>query len=308
MSDLVEIWERPAARENYLIAGWQQWADAGAISSALPQYLIDQTQAHKIGEIKDGGFYLFQIPGTHHFLRPEIKLQEGYRRNLSKRRNEFYYAGDDRKGLVIFLGEEPHLKAETYAQAFFDAAEALGVKRIGVVGGVYGAMPYDRDRQISCTYSLPRMKAEMEKYAVRFSNYEGGATIGSYLLDEAEQRGLEYFVFYAFVPAYDFSDLSPLLQGMRIEHDYKAWYDLMLRFNHMFGLGFDLSELEEQSEDLLSSMHNKIEELESQLPQLNVREYLDKVAEEFTEMPFMPLDDVWERELGDLFEDMDEEG
>jgi hypothetical protein len=95
---------------------------------------------------------------------------------------------------------------------------------------------------------------------------------------------------------------------MRIEHDYKAWYDLMLRFNHMFGLGLDLSKLEEQSEDLLLSMHDKIEELENQLPQLNVREYLEKLAEEFTETPFMPLDDVWERELGDLFEDMDEEG
>lgn len=308
MSDLVEIWDKPTAKENYLIAGWQQWADAGAISSALPQYLIDQTEAQKIGEIKDDGFYLFQIPGTHHFLRPEIKLEEGYRRNLSTRRNEFFYAGDDSKGLVIFLGEEPHLKAEGYTAAFFDAVEALGVKRVGVVGGVYGAMPYDRDRQISCTYSLPKMRAEMEKYAVRFSNYEGGATIGSYLLDEAEQRGIEYFVFYAFVPAYDFSDLSPLLQGMRIEHDYKAWYDLMLRFNHMFGLGLDLSKLEEQSEDLLLSMHNKIEELGNQLPQLNVQEYLDKVAEEFNEMPFMPLDDVWERELGDLFEDMDEEG
>jgi predicted ATP-grasp superfamily ATP-dependent carboligase len=308
MSDLVEIWENPMAKEKYLIVGWQQWADAGAISSALPQYLIDQTEAQKIGEIKDDGFYLFQIPGTHHFLRPEIKLEEGYRRNLSTRRNEFYYTGDDSKGLVIFLGEEPHLKAEGYAEAFFDAVEALGIKRIGVVGGVYGAMPYDKDRQISCTYSLPKMKAEMEKYAVRFSNYEGGATIGSYLLDEAEQRGLEYFVFYAFVPAYDFSDLSPLLQGMRIEHDYKAWYDLMLRFNHMFGLGLDLSKLEEQSEDLLLSMHDKIEELENQLPQLNVREYLEKLAEEFTETPFMPLDDVWERELGDLFEDMDEEG
>ena len=30
---------------------------------------------------------------------------------------------------------------------------------------------------------------------------------------------------------------------------------------------------------------------------------MDKVGEEFIEMTFMPLDDVWERELGNLFDD-----
>jgi len=306
VEDRVELWEKPTAKEIYMIGGWHQWADAGAISSALPQYLIDQTGARKIGEIKPDGFYLFQIPGTHHFLRPEIKLNEGHRQELRSRKNEFFYSDSGDKGLVIFLGEEPHLYEEDYAEAFFNAIEELDIKRVGVVGGVYGAMPYEQDREISCTYSLRWMKEEMTQYAVKFSNYEGGATIGSYLLDMAEKREVEFFVFYGFVPAYDFSDLSPLLQGMRIENDYKAWYDLMRRFNHMFGLGLDLSDLERHSEELLRSMHAKIEELEQKVPQLKVRDYLDKLAIDFTERPFMPLDEVWERELGDLFEDMED--
>ena len=62
-----------------MIAGWHQWADAGSISSGLPLYLIEQTQARKIGRIKPDGFYLFQIPGAHHLLRPVVKLNEGYR-------------------------------------------------------------------------------------------------------------------------------------------------------------------------------------------------------------------------------------
>jgi hypothetical protein len=36
------------------------------------------------------------------------------------------------------------------------------------------------------------------------------------------------------------------------------------------------------------------------MPQLHVRKYLDKVAHDFEEAPFMPLDDMWERELGDI--------
>jgi predicted ATP-grasp superfamily ATP-dependent carboligase len=307
MDDLIELWEKPDAEEKYMIVGWHQWADAGAISSSLPQYLIEQTGARKIGEIKPDGFYLFQIPGTHHFLRPEIKLEEGYRKEIQAKRNELYYSGNDKKGLLIFLGEEPHLNADRYAEAFFDVVEALNVKRVAAVGGVYGPMPYDKDREVSCVYSLRGMKDELAKYAVKFSNYEGGTTIGTYLVDKAEQREIEFVVFYAFVPAYDFSQLSATLQqGIRVENDYKAWYDITRRFNHMFNLGLDLSDLEKQSDELVTSMDSKIDELERKLPQLQVKEYMQKLAEDFTEMSFMPLDDVWERELGDLFEDMED--
>lgn len=306
MNDLVELWEKPVADEIHMIVGWHQWADAGAVSSGLPQYLIDQTGAGKIGEVKPNGFYLFQIPGTHHFLRPEIKLDEGYRKELRTRKNEFFYSGDDSKGLVVFLGDEPHLNVERYAEAFFYAVEELGVKRVAAVGGVYGAMPYDKDREISCVYSLPEMKEELAEYAVKFSNYEGGTTIGTYFVDRAEQSEVEFLVFYAFVPAYDLSQLSTHLQGLRIENDFKAWYDLTRRLNHMFDLEIDLSDLRRRSDELTSSMDYKIDELERAMPQLKIREYVEGLSRDFVEMPFMPLGEVWERELGDLFEDMED--
>jgi len=306
MDDLVELWEKPTSEEMYMIVGWHQWADAGAISSGLPQYLIDQTSARKIGEIRSEEFYLFQIPGTHHFLRPEIKLDEGYRKELGSRKNEFFYSGDASKGLVIFLGEEPHLNVERYAEAFFHVVGELGVRRVAAVGGVYAAVPYDKEREVSCVYSLPGMKKELTEYAVRFSNYEGGTTIGTYLVDRAEPKGVELLAFHAFVPNYDFSELSRHLQGMRIETDFKAWYDLLRRFNHMFGLRFDLSDLERHSDELLSSMDAKIDELDRAMPGLGVREYMERLARDFAEMSFMPLDEVWERELGDLFQNLED--
>ncbi|MBE7552997.1 MAG: PAC2 family protein [Anaerolineales bacterium] len=307
MDELIELWEKPAADEKYMIAGWRQWADAGAISSNLPPYLIEQTGAKQIGLIKPQGFYLFQIPGAHHFLRPQVNLEDGYRRELQTRKNEIFYSESERKGLFIFLGDEPHLNAERYAQAFFDMVEALEIKRVVVVGGVYGAVPYDKERQISCVFSLPRLKAELAEYAVRFANYEGGVSIGTYLADQAEQRGLEYIVWYGFVPAYDFSQLSANLQGMVVENDFKAWYDLMRRLNHMFGLGLDLTDLARRSDELLTAMGKKLDTLERRHSQLNIREHLAELTSDFTEMPFIPLDDVWERELGDLFEDLDNE-
>jgi len=306
MNDQIELREKPEADQKYMIAGWRQWADAGSISSGLPRYLIDQIEARKIGEIRSSGFYLFQFPGTHHLLRPEIKLKDGYRQSLSLRKNELFYTGDEQKGLVIFLGDEPHLDAERYTEALLDVVEMLNIRRVVTVGGVYGSMPYDKDREISCVYSLPDMKQELANYAVKLSDYEGGTTIGAYLVDQAESREIEVIDFYAFVPAYDFSQLSDLLQGIRVEQDFKAWYDLLRRFNHMFDLGLDLTDLEAKSIELIDSIEAKITELDAKMPQLKVKDYLTEMARDFKETPFMPLDEVWERELGDLFQDLDD--
>lgn len=77
VNDLLRIWQTPREGLN-MIAGWRQWADAGEVSSGLPRYLIERTRAARIGRIDAGQFYLFQTPGTHHLLRPSVKLAEGY--------------------------------------------------------------------------------------------------------------------------------------------------------------------------------------------------------------------------------------
>lgn len=298
MDELVELWEIPTAQEKYMIAGWRQWADAGAASSGLPEYLVRHIGATKVGQIKPDGFYLFQIPGTHQFLRPEVKLSQGYRKEMSSNKNELFYWGNDRKGLFIFLGQEPHLNAERYAEAFLYAVKTLGVKRVAAVGGVYSEVPYDKDREVSCIYSLPKMKSELKNYAVKFSDYAGGVSISTYIADKAEPKGIEYLSFFASVPAYDFSHLTTPVQGVGVENDFKAWYDLLKRLNHMFGLKIDLAELAQHSSELAVAMEARLKELEDKVPDL--RDYLARLSDSFDETPFIPLGDVWERELGDL--------
>ena len=305
MDERVQLWETPTNSEVVMIAGWHQWADAGSISSGLPAYLIEKLDTRKIGEISRERFFLFQMPGAHHLLRPEVHTKEGVVQDMRIIKTELYYTELGGKGLLIFLGEEPHVNEEEYAEAFFDIVEQLGVKRVIAVGGVYGAMPYNKDRDISCVFSMEEMRKEMEDYAVRFSNYEGGTTIGSYLAYHAGQRQQEYICFHGFVPAYDFGQVMLPAQSVRIEDDVKAWYDIMRRADFMFHLGMDLSELRIQSDELINSMEEQLEELSQQAPQLDVQSYLQKLDEEFTENPFMPLDDVWERELGDLLDDLE---
>jgi proteasome assembly chaperone (PAC2) family protein len=304
MNDLVDLWEKPSSA-RYMIAGWYQWADAGEVSSGLPQYLIDVTGAKQIGEMDPDGYYLFQFPGTHDLLRPMVRLEEGYRVEMRERRNAFYASGDSESDFLIFIGDEPHMNVERYATAFLDAVEALGVERVAVVAGVNGPMPYDKDREISCVYSLPGMKEELEGYALRPSNYEGGATIGVYLADRAEERDIELVAFYAMVPAYDFSQASSTVQRVSAEEDFKAWYDLMRRLDYMFGLDFDLSELETRSAELIAAWDSRIAQLERKLPGV-VRSYMEEVNEEFEERSFDPLSQAWADALGDIFEDSED--
>lgn len=307
MSDALEIWEQPKAEEMYMIVGWRQWADAGSISSGLPQYLALQNDARKIGAIRPDGFYLFQIPGTHDLVRPVVKFDEGYPESLEARRNEFFYTGDDRRGVVIFLGDEPHMDVDRYIEAILSAAETLGVRRIIGLGGVYGELPYNKERMVSSSYSLRRLKDEVSQYAVNLSDYHGGGSIGSYICYKAGQKDMEYVSFYAFVPTYDFSGLTQMGNTLRVENDFMAWLGVMRRINHMLKTSFDLEDLEQRSQKLIQVLDDKVDQLEKLSPEIGVREYMNQLADSFTEVPFEPLGDVWEDELRRLFDDSDDD-
>ena len=307
MADELTLSEIPQAEEIYMLAGWRQWADAGSVSSALPQYWIKRTNARKIGEIHSDGFYIFQVPGTHDLVRPMVQFEDGFPVSLEAPVNELYYTGDERRGLVIFSGEEPHLDIERYTRLFLQAARELGVKRIVSLGGVYGELPYDKERIVSCIYSKTSLKAEVEALAVNLSDYSGGASIGSYLCRRAGEQDMEFTGFYAFVPAYDFSGQGMGTNAIRIETDYMAWLALMQRINHMLQLNLDLSHLEKKSRQLVEVMDEKINEIEAQAGVEGVRDYLERLSELFEETPFDPAGEFWEAELRDIFSKLDEQ-
>lgn len=307
MTDAVELWETPQAEEIYMICGWRQWADAGSVSSGLPLYIKQESDARKIGTIKPDGFYLFQIPGTHSLVRPVVKFEDGYPKSIETPRNEIFYYGDEKRGVVVFLGDEPHMDVERYTQAVLHIAKTLKVKRIISMAGVYGELPYDKERMTSAIYSLPELKAELDDYAVNLSDYHGGASIGSFICRRAGDTNLEYIGLYAFVPTYDFSQIAQIGNIIRIENDFMAWHGIMRRLNHMLKINFDLTDLETKNKKLVETVEDRISELETSSPQLGVREYVDRIAEEFVETPFNPLADVWTSEFSRLFDDTADE-
>lgn len=303
----LELWEVPKAKEINMIAGWRQWADAGSISSGLPDYLVKLLKAKQIGKINSQGYYLFQIPGTHDLVRPMVKFNDGFPESLEAPVNELYYVGDEDRGLVVFIGNEPHLNIEDYVNTLISVMRTLKVKRIVGLGGVYGEMPYDKERSVSCTYSLPGLKKELERLSVNFSDYHGGASLGSYLCKRAGENGFEYVGLYGFVPLYDFTGNMSTGSTVRIENDYMAWYGIMQRVKYMFNLNIDLNDLENRSKKLMHVLDEKVHEIEKSNPQLEITSYLERLSEQFAEMRFNPLEDIWEEELKRLFDKFEED-
>lgn len=305
MSDALDLWKKPEAKENYMLVGWRQWADAGSVSSGLPQYLVQLMGAEPIGTIRPEGFYLFQVPGTHDLVRPVVRFKEGYPESLQTPHNDLFYIGDNQRGLVIFVGDEPHLDVERYVGVLLSAGKKMGVKRIVGLGGVYGELPYDKERMVSANFSLPHMNEEMNQLAVSLSDYQGGASIGSYVCRRAGEQGIEYVGLYAFVPSYDFSPVTQIGSAIRLENDYTAWLGVTRRVDYMFKLNLDLSDLEQKSKQLVEVVNAKVDEIEHKAPQLRLRERLRELSAEFKETQFIPLDEVWEDELRRLLDKFD---
>ncbi len=305
MTEPLELLEIPQAAETFLFVGWRQWADAGSVSSGLPRYLVELTQARPIGKLRNDDFYLFQIPGTHDLLRPVVQFDHGFPKELETPKNEFFYSGDEKRGLAFFIGDEPHLNVERYIEAVLEAARQLKIRRIIGFGGVYGEVPFNKERTISSNYSLESLTTDMEALGVNLSEYQGGASIGSYLCKRAGEAGIEYVSFYAFVPAYDFSRLSENGGSIRIENDFGAWLGVLKRVKTMLKLDLDLYELEVKYTQLVEAFEEKMREIDKANPEMRLPEYLKRLEEDFIELSFNPSDEFWEEKLRGLFDEFD---
>jgi proteasome assembly chaperone (PAC2) family protein len=304
MSEFFNFWEKPQAEEVYLLAGWRQWADGGGVSSSLPQYLIDLTNARKIGEISPDGYYLFQLPGAQQFLRPVVRHSSGVTDGLQSMRNEFFYTESNGKGILIFLGDEPHMDADRYIRTLLDAAKELKIKRIIHLGGVYGQVPYDKQRQIHGILSLPHLKDVLTDLSVEGSNYHGPSSIGSYLSKRAGEQNIESIGLYAFCPIYQFGGLEDNNKNIIIDQDHMAWLTIVERINHMLEIEFALDELEDLAVELVNRIDAKIAVLNKKYPEMRLENFFNRLSSNFEEQSFTPLDDIWEdslRKLGDEF-------
>ncbi len=197
------IYENPNLEAPSLVLGFSGWMNGGSVSTGTVKYLKNKLKAKKFAEIDHKNFYIFNLPGTMQQVaqfRPYTKIRDGLLTDFQCPQNEFFY--DGKNNLILFSGKEPNLKWDEYASCIFELGKRFDVKRMYFLGSVAGPTPHTREPRISCSVSSEEQKAQLKDYDVRFTNYEGPASITTLLTELSKEKGVEMINFVAEIPIY----------------------------------------------------------------------------------------------------------
>ncbi|MBN1972276.1 MAG: PAC2 family protein [Sedimentisphaerales bacterium] len=280
----LRIIEYPKLCQPRLLMGFSGWMDGGEVSTGTVKCIIDKTGAHKIAEIKPKGFYIYNFPGSMEItalFRPHTKIMEGLIKSVDIPSNEFSCSEKD--DLIIFLGKEPNLKWEEYSNCVFALCEEFGVKMIYFIGSVAGLVPHTREPKLFCSVSDAQLKDTFKHYGIGFTNYEGPASIITYLTAECAKRKLNMISLVATIPAY--------VQG----NNPKCIEAVTRRLAGMLELDLDLDDLQIISEEF----EKKISEVVQQQPDL--ANNIKKLEEDYD-------NEIFNHEMADIKRWLEQQG
>jgi len=282
------ITKKPRLRHPCMVCGISGWVDGGQAATGSIEYLGKKLGAKRFAEIPISRFHIFQLPGQLS-LRPYIKIEDGILTEHSFPQNQFFYRVNPNadNDVILFLGTEPNLNWEEYADAILGIAEEFAVVRIYLLGGVLDRTPHTREPAVSCAYSSNKLKEEMRKYSVQFTNYEGPGRFGSTLLYICQKERRPMVTITARVTYYpEFNIVIP--------RNPKAIRAVVRRLNSLLRLNLDISDLDKESEEFESKLgfmmsqnsefKSYVEELEKDFVEVKYEEPLDLSADEAVRM------------------------
>lgn len=203
VEDRVCIYKRPKLEKPKLLLGFSGWMDSGEVSTGTVRHFVEALDAEMIAEVKDEGFYIESFPGTMDFaamFRPYTKIRNGLVTKFEWPKNLFFC--DESNNLIFFIGREPNFRWKSFSDCIFSVCTEFGVEEIYFVGSIAGLVPHTREPLYSCSVSDEQFKQTFEKYGTRFSNYNGPASIVTYLTANAPEYGISMATLVATVPAY----------------------------------------------------------------------------------------------------------
>ncbi len=179
------------------------WMDGGSVSTGTVKHLMSQGKGRHIAEIDSDDFYIFNFPGSMEMaalFRPEVRLEKGITRELEMPSNDFYCNAS--ANLLFFIGREPNLKWEAFADALLDLAAETGTRRIIFIGSFGGSVPHTREPRLYGSVSDKSLRRVLKPYNVRMSDYEGPGSFSTYLLTRVKDIDAEMMSLVAEIPGY----------------------------------------------------------------------------------------------------------
>lgn len=202
-TDALQWLEKPALRDATMLLAFSGWMDGGDVSTGTVERLVDQVNAAEVGYIDPEPFYIYNFPGNMEvsaLFRPHIRIKRGVLRDVDLPTNTFY--ADPDHNLAFFVGKEPNLRWATFGECVFTAATEQDAKRIIFVGSFAGSVPHTREPRLFATVSNRATLKTLRRYGVRPSDYEGPGSFVTYMMNQADRRGVEMISLAAEIPAY----------------------------------------------------------------------------------------------------------
>ncbi len=259
MEELV-IHERPTVSTPPMVLGLTGWMDGGRVSTGTISYLDDKLEARMFAEIKPMDFYILHFPVSTipislyteqgravltsvnpmefaAMFRPHTEISNGIIQELTYPQNEF--SCSEGSNLILFSGEEPHVRWGTYCECLFRVAEDFGVKEIYFVGSVAGSVPHTREPRVRASVRSEPLKTGLDRAGVEYGDYEGPASIITSLAYHSPERGIDMRSLVVEVPHYPFLEMSTYP---------KSILKVASALNVLLGLELDLTDLHDATE------------------------------------------------------------
>jgi proteasome assembly chaperone (PAC2) family protein len=283
-SGKLKIWKRPKFDRPRLLLGFSGWMDGGNVSTGTINRLIDKLGTEKFAEIEPEGFYIYSFPGSMEItalFRPHTRIKDGLIKHYEVPTNAFFC--NEENDLILFLGKEPNLGWEEFAECIFSLCKEFGVEQIYFIGSVAGLVPHTREPRIVCSVSDVKLKESLQQYGFKFTDYEGPASIVTYMTVNAGEKDLSMATLVATIPAY--------VQGK----NPKCIESVTRRLVGILGLQINLDDLRAISDEFEKKLSDAVGE------QPELASNIGKLEEDYD-------NEIFDSEMGDLKKWLQQQG
>ena len=239
LTEDLSITQRVQLENATLLVALTGWMDGGLVSTGTVQRFMSGRETVEVARIEAEPFYIYNFPGSMEIaalFRPEVKYDEGLIDGEMKLPTNIFQA-DPKANLAFFLGREPNLRWQTFADCVFDAAERMNVKQIIFVGSFGGTTPHTREPRMFGSVSHAHLRHRLTDHGMRMSNYEGPSSFATLLLAQAPAHDIEMLSIVAEIPGY--------LEGI----NPRSIEAVARRLAGLLNLPVDLEELRKASND-----------------------------------------------------------
>lgn len=202
-ADALKILHDVKLENATLLLALTGWMDGGSVSTGTVRQIMGRREVKQIARIDSDEFYIYNFPGSMEIsalFRPEVKYEDGIVTRIEMPSNNFW--ADEKANLVFFVGKEPNLRWQSFADCIFSLAQRIGITRIIFMGSFGGSVPHTREPRLYGSVSQPKLKHLLKEYGVRPSDYEGPGSFATLLLAEAQRYDIEMGSLVAEIPGY----------------------------------------------------------------------------------------------------------